>query len=90
MEHQKKTNVTPVSGEVQRRLAAGVQYHMKIVIRGDRNTGKSQLFERLRGGSFGAEYKATEQIETAAIDWTHRGSGAAVLCELIIFHSGML
>jgi len=36
---------------------------MKLLLRGDRATGKTALFHRLQGGPFKEEYSQTEEIQ---------------------------
>ena len=47
---------------------------VKIIIRGERNTGKTQLFNRLQGKAFSNDYIATKQIQTAVLSWSFKSN----------------
>eukprot|EP01120_Amphizonella_sp_Union-15-10_P007191 TRINITY_DN2401_c0_g1_i2.p1 TRINITY_DN2401_c0_g1~~TRINITY_DN2401_c0_g1_i2.p1 ORF type:complete len:749 (-),score=191.47 TRINITY_DN2401_c0_g1_i2:14-2224(-) len=68
--------------EMRHKLSKGVQYNMRVLIRGERNTGKTCLFHRLQGHNFVEKYVPTDGIQTCHIHWDYKVTDAIVKVEV--------
>lgn len=79
--------ISRMDSTVRARVGNGVQYNMKIVLRGQRGCGKTSLWRRFQGLSFSpsssiisngnAIYTPTPQIQTANINWKATSSSSS-------------
>ncbi|KAI3388682.1 hypothetical protein SNEBB_001395 [Seison nebaliae] len=60
----------PLPKNLQKRFAHGVDYNLKVIIRGDINVGKTSLWQRLQGmEKLPEDYEETKEIQIANISW---------------------
>ena len=74
--------INSMNAALQRKFARGVNYNLKLLLRGDRNTGKSCLFQRLQGGSFVESYVPSDEIKVASIQWNYKATDDIVKVEV--------
>jgi GTPase SAR1 family protein len=56
---------------------------VKVVIKGDKNTGKTCLWRRLQRMAFLEDYRSTEQIQIATIAWDYKGCSFRLILSLL-------
>jgi GTPase SAR1 family protein len=74
--------IATMDQKLQEKFAKGIHFNMKVVIRGERNSGKTALFQRLQGGKFLEAYIPTEEIQVGTIVWGYKGTNDKVKVEI--------
>ena len=57
-------NVQRMDPSLRKRFKQGVNYNMKVIIRGSVGSGKTSLFRRLQGQPFLKEHLRSDQVST--------------------------
>ncbi|KAF0718609.1 Aste57867_1579 [Aphanomyces stellatus] len=67
---------------IRKKVRGEITYNMKLLIRGERGTGKTSLMARLQGQPIPDIHEPTREIQTATINWSMKGSEEGVKCEV--------
>lgn len=78
----KLKEIRKMDERIRARIRQGVQYNMKILIRGSRGTGKTTLWNRMQGSKFINQYVPSPEIQTATMDWMSINSEDNVKVEI--------
>eukprot|EP00941_MAST-03F_sp_MAST-3F-sp1_P000005 g5.t1 len=74
-------SIKKIDPETQRKILE-TEYSLKVVVRGERGTGKSALIRRLQGKDLLEKYYATSEIQTSHISWKNESSNDQVKVEV--------
>eukprot|EP01080_Neovahlkampfia_damariscottae_P011532 gene11532-4785_t len=79
----KTREIQRVDREMRRKMGrGGLHYNMRVVIKGDRNTGKSNLLARLQAHPFTDAYIPSDSIQSAKINWEYKNLEDTVIVEV--------
>ena len=67
---------------IRKKVIHGYQFRMKVVLRGDKNTGKTQLWNRLLGKGFNPNYKTTDRTQIGNITWDYQSTSDIINVEV--------
>ncbi|EFC41785.1 hypothetical protein NAEGRDRAFT_80574 [Naegleria gruberi] len=81
-EELKNRQIQKVDMEMSRKMQKGSRYNMKVLLKGDRNSGKTMLFRRLQGQPFSEAYIPSTAISTAHVHWNYKASDDTVVVEV--------
>ena len=70
------------ANSIRKKVIHGYQFRMKVVVRGDKNTGKTQLWNRLLGKGFNAGYQQTSETKIGSITWDYQSTNDVINVEI--------
>ncbi|CEG44001.1 gtp-binding protein parf [Plasmopara halstedii] len=80
---QKERSIQRMDKAIRRRVRGGITYNMKLLIRGAKGSGKTSLFQRLKGEPIPETHQSTPQLQSATINWSYRqNSEDNIKCEV--------
>ncbi|KAL4139064.1 hypothetical protein PRIC2_002562 [Phytophthora ramorum] len=69
---KKERTIQRMDKAIRRRVRGGITYNLKLLIRGAKGTGKTSLFQRLKGEPIPETHQSTPQLQSATINWSFR------------------
>ncbi|KAI9983996.1 hypothetical protein PInf_005286 [Phytophthora infestans] len=69
---KKERTIQRMDKAIRRRVRGGITYNMKLLVRGAKGTGKTSLFQRLKGEPIPETHQSTPQLQSATIKWSFR------------------
>ena len=77
-DNARQKEISRMDSLVRGRVRGTTTYNMKIVIRGDKGTGKTNLWRRLQGQSFTPNHIPTPELQSATINWNFKSSAEEI------------
>ena len=62
-------NLPAFTDKTSAKISTNIDYELLIVIRGQRNTGKTSLIQRMQGKPFKGDYTPTKMLSAAEFVW---------------------
>ena len=78
-EEKKQRRIEEMDDQMKKKYQAAKQkYNMRVIIKGDTNTGKTSLFRILKGEPFLTDHISTKQLQTTTVDWSYKATNDIV------------
>ncbi|KAF2071766.1 hypothetical protein CYY_006912 [Polysphondylium violaceum] len=82
-EEMQNREIGVMNSEIKKKLNNKlVKYSLRLVIKGERNTGKTSLFNRLQGLPYSPVYSPTPEIQISHINWNYKNTDDIVDVEV--------
>eukprot|EP01114_Cavostelium_apophysatum_P011566 TRINITY_DN2588_c0_g1_i3.p1 TRINITY_DN2588_c0_g1~~TRINITY_DN2588_c0_g1_i3.p1 ORF type:complete len:826 (-),score=292.03 TRINITY_DN2588_c0_g1_i3:742-3219(-) len=82
-EELRMRDIRAMDSEMKAKLEKkSIKYNLKVILKGDRNTGKTSLWRRLQGLPFVEAYQPTPEIQVCTINWDYKATNDVIKVEV--------